>query len=68
MNQPTDILTGRKEIARYLRYHDWRGVERTLIPMGAPIAKIGGIWRASKRQLLEWVENEIERQQCGLSN
>jgi hypothetical protein len=57
-----EMLIGRKSIAEFLGHEDFRTVERSLLPLGAPIAKIGGVWRASKRQLRRWLEQEIERQ------
>jgi hypothetical protein len=60
--QQDEMLIGRKSIADFLGHEDFRTVERSLIPRGAPIAKIGGVWRASKRQLLRWLESEIERE------
>jgi len=62
MSEEQQLLVGRAEIAAFLGVEDFRTVERRYIPRGAPVAKIGGQWMASRRKLLEWIEEEIEKE------
>ena len=57
-----EILVGRNNIADFLGYDDFRTVQRSIIPLGAPIAKIGGMWMANKRELLDWLKTKIREE------